>query len=71
MKRISFDAHDATHLYELSLEHFCLGEANCYTCEKLKKRLEAFIGEKETKAVTRTIKKNGYCNKLIKKAKFL
>lgn len=66
MKRITFDTHHAIHLYELALEHFCLGEASCSTCEKIKKRLETFIGERETRAVTRTIKKNGYCNKLKK-----
>lgn len=65
MKRISFDEDSAGHLYELALEHFCVEEnAGCHTCTKIKERLEKFIGEKEVKAITRTIKNNGYCNKL-------
>lgn len=63
-KRISFDEHHAIHLYELALEHFCDGPSGCYTCQRLKDRLESFIGPKNVKSVTRTIKKNGYCNKL-------
>jgi hypothetical protein len=64
MKRISFDEQHATHLYELALEHFCVGNAGCSTCSKLKERLENFIGPVVTKEVIKTIKKNGYCNKL-------
>jgi len=66
-KRISFDEYGAGHLYELALEHFCDEPGGgCGECTKIKGRLEKFLGEKEVKAITRTIKKNGYCNKLKK-----
>ena len=67
MKRISFDENSAGHLYELALEHFC-AEPNggCATCTRIKERLEEFLGEKEVKAITKVIIKNGYCNKLQK-----
>ena len=58
MKRISFNTYEAGHLHELALEHF---QEQCCLCETLKKRLEKFIGEKETRANKRIIKKNGYC----------
>ena len=63
MKRISFDQHTATHLYEMALEHFCIAEG-CYTCDKTRARLETFIGEKRVKEVKKVIRDNGYCNKL-------
>ena len=65
-KRISFEKHFAHHIYELSLEHFCTeasGE-HCYTCNRIKTRLEKFLGKEAVKHITRIIKKNGYCNKL-------
>jgi hypothetical protein len=61
MKRISFDEAAASHLLELAYEHF---QDECPSCETIKAKLEKFIGEEEVKAVTKTIKKNGYCNKL-------
>lgn len=63
MKRISFNENDAGHLYELALEHF---QPKCYTCNKIKGRLEKFIGKKEVDDKTKIIKRNGYCNKLKK-----
>jgi len=66
IKRISFRPEDASHLYELALEHFCDGDHGCSTCSRIKERLEKFIGPEEVKGVTRTIKRNGYCNKLKK-----
>lgn len=63
-KRITFTQPDAHELYELSLEHFQLG---CVSCDRLKKKLEIFLGEEEVKQITKTIKKNGYCNRLGKK----
>jgi len=66
INRISFTAEDASHLYELALEHFCTGDAGCSTCKRIKERLEKFIGPEEVKGVTKTIKRNGYCNKLNK-----
>lgn len=65
-KRITFDENYAAHLYELALEHFCVGSIDCGTCAVIKSRLEKFIGKKEVLSITRIIKKNGYCNKLIK-----
>ena len=64
MKRISFNDYDAFHIYELMLEHFC---GSCVECERLKNRLEKFIGKKAVKAAIKIIKKNGYCNKLKKR----
>lgn len=65
-KRITFDQHDAAHLYELALEHFCVeaSTGDCHTCHNLKDRLEKFIGPSEVLAVHQTIRKNGYCNRL-------
>ena len=65
-KRISFHKHDAHHLYELALEHFCTEASggNCYSCNQIKTRLEKFLGKKDVKHITKIIKKNGYCNKL-------
>ena len=57
--RISFNESDAEHLYELSSEHFVDG---CYHCEKLKKRLEKFIGKKTVRHTKRILKRNGYCD---------
>lgn len=66
-KRISFDDHHAAHLYELAAEHFCDGDAGCFTCTRLRERLEAFLDPKEVRAIRRNLKKRGYCNKLTKK----
>lgn len=57
-KRISFTEQDIKHLYELSLEHFQKG---CFMCDKLKKRLEDFIGKKDVLRIKNSIHKNGYC----------
>ena len=59
---ISFSEYDATHLYELALEDFCVSkkEGVCHTCLNLKKRLEKFTGEKEVKSVKRQVKKHPY-----------
>jgi len=64
-RRLPFQEEDVRHLYELALEHFC-DEPNggCATCTRIKARMEKFMGEEDVKAITRTIKKNGYCNKL-------
>ena len=48
---------NAEHLYELSLERF---QDGCIECEMIKKRLEAFIGEKETRRIKRQVKKSPY-----------
>ena len=65
--RLSFSSYDVMHLYELALEHFCVEkEGDCSTCTHLKKRIEKFLGPDIVKNVTKTIKKNGYCNKLKK-----
>lgn len=66
-KRISFDFYRAAHLYELSLEHFCVGKkGNCFTCENVKERLEKFLGKKDVEYTKRLLRKRGYCNKLKK-----
>lgn len=56
--RISFSKYDAYHLYDLSLEHF---QEGCFECDKLKKRLQDFIGKKDVRRIKNGIKKNGYC----------
>lgn len=56
--RISFTELDSQHLYELSLEHFQKG---CFMCDKIKKRLENFIGKKDVQRIKNGIRKNGYC----------
>lgn len=61
-KRISFSQQDAQHLYELSLEHF---QEGCNECNKLKSRLETFIGPAEVRSTKRSVKKNGYCKHFI------
>ena len=60
-KRITLNEFEASHLYELALEHFCVNNEWCFGCEKIKKRLEKFIGDKDVKEITKIIKKNGYC----------
>jgi len=62
-RRISFSKHDAAHVYELALEHFCVSkkEGVCAFCLALKKRFENFIGETEVKRMQRQVKKHGYC----------
>ncbi|OGI78109.1 hypothetical protein A3C57_01810 [Candidatus Nomurabacteria bacterium RIFCSPHIGHO2_02_FULL_33_12] len=56
--RISFTEQDSKHLYELSLEHF---QEGCFFCDKLKNRLENFIGKKDIKKIKDSVNKNGYC----------
>jgi hypothetical protein len=56
--RISFSKYDSNHLYELSLEHF---QEGCFVCNKLKKRLQDFIGKKNVQQIRNVIKKGGYC----------
>ena len=56
--RISFTQQDLGHLFELSLEHF---QEGCFWCDKLKKRMEDFIGEKDVKRIKKSVHKNGYC----------
>jgi len=56
--RISFTKQDSEHLYELSLEHF---QEGCFVCDKIKKRLEDFIGKKDIRWIKNSIRKNGYC----------
>jgi len=58
VNRISFGQQDLQHLYELSLEHFQKG---CFMCDKLKKRLENFIGKKDVRRIKNSVHKNGYC----------
>lgn len=57
-KRISFTEQDSEHLYELSLEHF---QEGCFVCDKIKKRLEDFIGKKRVQQTKNNVRKNGYC----------
>jgi hypothetical protein len=57
MSRITFDEYDAEHLYELSLQNF---QDGCYQCEKIKNRLEKFIGKKEVRRLKRIVKNNPY-----------
>ena len=58
-KRISFSRFDASHLYSLAAEHFCVDkkEGVCVACLELKSRLEQFIGSKEVRAIQRQLKK--------------
>ena len=69
MKRISFSKNDAVHLYELTLENFCIGKATCCQCSKLKKRLENFIGPSDVRFVKKIIKKYPYNKKYDKISK--
>ncbi len=43
--RISFGQHDAAHLYDLALEHFCISkkEGVCPMCINIKQHLEKYI----------------------------
>jgi len=64
-RRLPFQEEDVRHLYELALEHFCdEPDGGCATCTRIKARMEKFMGAKDVKEITRTIKRNGYCNKL-------
>ena len=64
-KRISFDEDDMAHLYEMALEHLCHPETHkCFTCEKLRKRIQTFLGDKTSQRIYRVLKRNGYCNRL-------
>lgn len=60
--RISFSDYDATHLYELALEHFCVSEKEgvCHVCLSIKTRLEKMIGKKEVARVKRNVKLHPY-----------
>lgn len=60
--RISFSDYDATHLYELALEHFCVSEKEgvCHVCLRIKERLEKMIGKKEVACVKRNVKLHPY-----------
>ena len=64
--RISFGQHDAAHLYELALEHFCTDkkEGICHMCADIRKRLEKYVGQKETKSIQRLVRRHGYCKGL-------
>jgi hypothetical protein len=56
-KRISFTKYYAGHLYELMLENF---EPKCYECNRIKTRLEKFIGKDEVAFEKRIVKKHPY-----------
>jgi len=56
-KKITFTKDDAEHLYELALQNF---QGGCYICDKIKKRLEKFIGLKDVKKIKRIVKKYPY-----------
>jgi len=56
-KYIKLNEYQASHIYELAYENFQTG---CYGCNRLQQRLEKFIGDKEVKAIKRTIKKCPY-----------
>ena len=66
-KRISFDNHDATHIYEffqalkqgLKTNNIC----GCGRDDRIEKRLEKFIGKKSAKWYRDIVKKNPYFNK--------
>ncbi|PIX57186.1 MAG: hypothetical protein CO060_03125 [Candidatus Yonathbacteria bacterium CG_4_9_14_0_2_um_filter_43_16] len=60
--RISFSEYDATHLYELALEHFCVSdkEGVCHVCLSLKQRLEKIIGKSEVSRIKRQVKQHPY-----------
>lgn len=64
--RISFSDFDATHLYELALEHFCVSEKEgiCHACLSIKTRLEKMISKKEVARVKRNVKLHPYNIKL-------
>jgi len=59
-RRISFNEYAAEHLYELCLENF---QEKCYECDRIKSRLEKFIGEKEVRSIKRMVKKHPYHEK--------
>lgn len=56
--RISLAEQDLKHLYELSLEHF---QEDCFMCNKLKKRLQNFIGKKDVRQIKNLIRESNYC----------
>lgn len=62
-RRISFNEHDAAHIYEMIMEHLCVPE-QCAQCERLNDRFKKFIGPKKFKYIEKLIRNNGYCNKL-------
>lgn len=57
IKRITFSAADAAHLYELAHDNF---QPDCYDCQKTKQRLESFLGEKTVKSIKKTLEVNLY-----------
>lgn len=57
MDRISFDKNCAEHLYELTLQNY---QGGCYYCDRIKRRLEQFIGDRSVKHTKRIIKKYPY-----------
>ena len=64
IKRISFGEFDASRLYEWKLAlNQGLGESCCENCTYIEKRLEKFIGKKESKFLQKQVKKYPYFKK--------
>ena len=56
-KRISFGEYDTEHIYDLALGNF---QGGCWLCDRIKKRIEKFLGKKTVKFVKRNNKKHPY-----------
>ncbi|MEX2029165.1 MAG: hypothetical protein WD963_01640 [Candidatus Paceibacterota bacterium] len=57
-RKTSFTEYDSIHIYELSLEHFQRG---CFSCDKIKKRLEDGMSKKDIRLIKNLTRKNSYC----------
>lgn len=56
-KRLSLSYNEVCEVYEKTLDRYV---KNCCTCEKLKAKIEKFIGPAEVKRLKRIVKKNPY-----------
>jgi hypothetical protein len=55
-KRLSLDETDVLEVYEKIQDRFLL----CYNCDKLKKKLERYLGPAEVRRIKRVCKKHPY-----------
>ena len=61
-KRISLSLYDAEHAYELALENY---QEGCCMCDKIKGRLEKFIGPKRVRYIKNVVRMNPYNEKTL------
>lgn len=56
-QRITFSRYDMEHLYDLAFENF---QDECVECQRLKRRVEKFLGQRIVKTIKRNNKKFPY-----------